>query len=264
MKKVLGAIAKVFFLIFSVAILGMMMSYTWGALGILFPNSFVNRLWGMVLFDIAAMAWALAFVFESRSVAQYAFAGIGFLAGFLGTILMVIAEVVLSGQSFVETNTMGMYMVYGFIVVTVLHAALVYAHHAASPTIHQQIEFGIAEGEVNTEAMRQATQSMDENKRQLAHSLTSKMLQDSYRNLNLPIVVDPNVGFVPADPSQIATPAEQKKKDSWYSRFKNTMRPSKAMTKNEQTVVQQVELQDKPEPKTEEPKPGPDAPFPGQ
>lgn len=249
MKKVLGRMSGILFAVFCIAILGMMMSFTWGALTRLFPDSFTNRLWGMVMFDIAAMAWALAFVFKSESLGQYAAAGIGFIVGFLGTLLMVAAEVIMGGQSFVQNNSMGQYMVYGFIIVTVIHAGLVYLHHGSAPDIHQKINVGIARGEIETEAIRQATESLDIQKAMLASTIHSRIVDDVKRDLNLPVAVDPNVGFVPADPAQlplypVQAQPKAEKKPSWIDRMKVTLgRPAgTGMVKNEQTIVQQVEL----------------------
>src|SRR5690349_18592077 len=98
MKKVLGKMSAFLFGGFGIAVLALLMSLTYGALQRLFPNSFTNQMWGLVMFDVAAMCWALAFVFQSKSTIQYAAAGIGFVVAFVGTLLMVAAEVILSGQ----------------------------------------------------------------------------------------------------------------------------------------------------------------------
>jgi hypothetical protein len=102
--------------------------------------------------------------------------------------------------------------VYGFIIVTAIHAALVYFHHAASPEIHQKINLGIAQGEVTTTAIAQATQMLDQNKAGLATSIAQGMANDSLRTLGIPLAVDPSIGFVPAmaEPAPIATTREEK------------------------------------------------------
>ena len=166
MKKVLGSMSRFIFAGFAVAVLALLMSLTYGALQKLFPGNFANQMWGLVMFDIAAMCWAVAFVFQSRSTMQYAAAGIGFVVAFVGTLGMVAAEVMLSGQNLaqIETGEIGRWMVYGFIIVTAIHAALIYAHHAASPDIHEQINVGIARGEIVTEAITQATHQLDAEK----------------------------------------------------------------------------------------------------
>ena len=139
MKKVVANAAGILFALFGVAILGLLMSLTFGALGKLFPDNFINQIWGLVLFDIAAIVWALAFVFKSESTAQYALSAIGFLAAFIGTLGMVAVEVMLSGQSYVQVESwVGEWLVYGYVIMTTIHSALLYAHHASAPDIHER------------------------------------------------------------------------------------------------------------------------------
>jgi len=163
MKKVLGAMSKLIAAAFSLAVLGLLMSLTYGALQRIFPQSFSNQIWGLIMFDIAAMCWALIFVFQSNSVGQYAAAGIGFIVAFLGTLLMVGAEVILSGQNLAQINTgeIGRWMIYGFIAVTALHAALVYIHHGTAPEIAEQINVGVARGEVVSQAILNAAKTIE-------------------------------------------------------------------------------------------------------
>jgi len=186
MKKVIGAAAGILFAVFGIAILGLLISLTFGALGKLFPGNFTNQLWGLVLFDIAAMIWALAFVFKSESTGQYALSAIGFLAAFVGTLGMVAVEVMLSGQTYVEVSDwVGQWLVYGFVIMTALHSALLYAHHGAAPDIHQKINVGIARGEIVTEAIKQATQSLDVQKAMLAQTITQDIVDQVKRDLGM-------------------------------------------------------------------------------
>jgi hypothetical protein len=199
---------------------------------------------------------------------------------------MVAFEVITSGQTFVtDGGSLGRWAVYGFIIVTAIHAALVYLHHGTSPDIHEKINVGIARGEITTEAIRQATQSLEVQKAQLAESIHSTIVDQVKRDLGISVAVDPSIGFVPADPRQYAPlpyPVQAKpKKQSWFDRMRGTIKPAPTMRQNEQTVVQTVELQEQPEPKPQEDidqivnpwdivdrrkedgKPAGDAPFPG-
>lgn len=187
MKKVLQQGAKYIFGIFAFAIIALLMTLTYQALGRIFPDRFDNQIWGLVLFDTAAMCWALAFVFHSETTAQYATAAIGFLTGFIGTLGMVAAEVVLSGATLTgqDTQQIGRWMVYIFIAATIIHAALVYAHHATAPAIREKIEVGIARGEITTTAMQQATKALDEQKAELAQNITHEIISQVKRDLNL-------------------------------------------------------------------------------
>lgn len=187
MIKVLGMAAGILFAAFGIAILGLLMSLTFGALGKLFPDNFTNQIWGLVLFDIAAMIWALAFVYKCESTLQYAVAAIGFVAAFVGTLGMVAVEVLLSGQEYVEVQSwVGQWMVYGFIIVTAIHAALLYAHHATAPNIHQKINVGVARGEIVTTAITQAVNSLEVEKESLARSIHDDIVAQVKRDLGIP------------------------------------------------------------------------------
>jgi hypothetical protein len=269
MKKVLGMMAGFIFSIFGLAILGLLMTLTYGALGKLFPNSFTNQMWGMVVFDIATMCWALAFVFKSQAVMQYAAAATGFLIGFAGTLLMVAAEVIMDGQTFVKNNNMGQWMVYGFIAVTALHAILIYMHHAGDPEITTRIELGIAQGEVTTEAISQAKDELEHDRTQLAIPIRVGMVNQVKRDLKIPIAVDPNIGFVPTDPAAYEyamlqqQPAgtnspRQAPAPSWLQQLRQ-----KFSRQSVPAIVQTPAAISTPAPTQEEP-PTPDAPFPSQ
>jgi hypothetical protein len=186
MKKVLVTVTAIAFGVFAVAILGLLMTLTYQALGRIFPGRPDNQIWGLVLFDIAAIIWALAFVFRSETTMQYAIAAIGFLVGFSGTIIMVGGEVML-GQTLTETNAgeIGRWMVYGFIGATAIHAILLYAHHASGQEIKQQIDIGIAKGEIKTEAIKQAQTQLDQEKTELAQTIKAGILADAKRELGL-------------------------------------------------------------------------------
>jgi len=200
MKKVLAQGTKYIFGVFGLAILGLLMSLTYQALQRLFPASFLNQMWGLVLFDFAAICWALAFVFGSETITQYAVAAIGFIAGFIGTLLMVAAEVVLGQNLFTADNSqIGQWVVYGFVLATVIQSALVYAHHAGGQEIRQRIDVGIARGEITTEAIKQATATLDAERGELARTITSEIITQVKRDLNLPILADPRMPFLPAN-----------------------------------------------------------------
>lgn len=202
MKKVLQTASKYIFAAFGIAVLALLMSLTYSALARIFPDSLVNRMWGLVMFDLAAMCWALAFVFGSESTGQYATSAIGFVVGFVGTLGMVAAEVALS-SGMMETGDIGKWMVYGFIIVTALHAGLLYAHHATAPDIHEKINVGIARGEIVTEAINKATGQLDADKAELAHTITNDIVSRVKRDL----------GLIPADPKMPIIPAEDHEPD---------------------------------------------------
>jgi hypothetical protein len=186
MTKVLGQSARYIFGLFGAAVLALLMSLTYQALGRIFPQSFANQIWGLVLFDIAAIVWALAFIFASFTIQQYAAAGIGFTVAFVGTLGMVAAEVTLAGNLVeVDAAKIGQWLVYGFIGVTVIHAALLWLHHFGAAEIHQRVELGIARGQITTEATKQAVHSLDVEKQTLARSIYGEIYNTVLRDLGV-------------------------------------------------------------------------------
>ena len=194
MKKVLGNVAIYIFAAFTIAVFGMLVSLTYQALQRIFPTSFENQIVGLVLFDIGAICWAVAFVFLCKSTAQYASAAVGFLAAFIGTLGMVAAEVILSGN-LIETDPqqIGQWLVYGFIGVTALHVTMIYLYHGGAPDIKEKIDVGIARGEIVTEAIAQATKSLEAEKAMLAQTLTQEIVAQVKRDLNIPIPINDTV-----------------------------------------------------------------------
>lgn len=187
MKKVIGTMSKFLFGAFGIAVILLLMSLTYGALQQLFPDSFSNQLWGLVLFDIGTICWALAFVFQSKSVGQYAASAIGFLVSLVGTLLMVTYEVVTSGQSVanLDVTTLGTWVVYGFIGVTAFHVVLLYAHHGMSPEIAEQIGIGLARSEIVTQALQDATHTLEAEKHELSRAIYHDMVSRVKRDLGL-------------------------------------------------------------------------------
>jgi hypothetical protein len=209
MKKVLGKMSGFIAALFSIAVLALLMSLTYGALQRLFPGNFANQMWGLVMFDIAAMCWALIFVFQSKSTVQYAAAGLGFVVAFLGTLLMVAAEVMLSGQDLAQVNVgeIGRWMVYGFITVTAIHAALVYIHHASAPEISEQISVGVARGEVTSQAISDAAKTIESQKHELSRAIYFDIVSQVKRDLGM-IEADPQMPIIPRQYEQTAPAAQ--------------------------------------------------------
>ena len=191
MKKVLAVIAGFIFGAFGIGVLALLMSLTYQALQKLFPNSLQNQMWGMIVYDIAAICWAGAFVFKSKSVVQYGAAAFGFLIALIGTLGMVAAEVMLGGQQLIpaEMQRIGQWMVYGFIGVTILHVIMLYTHHGAAPDIWETINLGISRSTVTDAAMKQATKRIEQEQAMLAESIADEIVDQVKRDLNLPIPI---------------------------------------------------------------------------
>lgn len=189
MKKVIAGIAGLIFTLFGFGIIALVVSLTYSALGRIFPGSFENQIWGLVLFDLAAIAWALGFAFQSKSAGQYIAAGAGFITAMIGTIGMIAAEVMLSGNQLTggtaDTAEIGRTMIYTFIGCSVIHLLLLYAHHAADPEMATQITTGISRGEVRSRALKDAEKQLAAETPALAQAITQDIVSQVKRDLQL-------------------------------------------------------------------------------
>jgi len=191
MKKILPAIAGILFSAFLVGMFGLVISLTFSALGRIFPDNFTNQIIGLVLFDIAALAWGLAFVYKSESVGQYAFAAIGFLVGLAGTLAMIASEVMLSAQDLTTPPPwIGNVLVYGFVGAAAFHLVLGYLHKAASPDVDASIRLGAARAEVVSEAIQQAELELEHNRAVMGSIIKGRLVAEIKRDLRLPLAQD--------------------------------------------------------------------------
>lgn len=184
-------VAAVFFSLFGLAVIALLMSYTFEALAYLFPDNFISQIMGMILFDIAALAWLGAFIYLCKSVMQYTFAFIGFTFGLLGSLLMVAIDVMLGGQEMIAPpDWINSALVYGFIFAAIVHVVLFYAYKLASPEISADISLGIETAQITEEGMKQAENELLRERGALGKVLAPRLMNNVRRNLGLPVSGD--------------------------------------------------------------------------
>ena len=199
MKKIMPHVAGVFFSLFGLGVIALLMSYTFEALAFIFPDNFISQIMGMVLFDIAALAWLGAFIYLCKSIMQYAFAFIGFVFGLLGSLAMVAIDVMLGGQEMIAAPAwINEALIYGFIAAAVVHVILVYAYKLAGPEISADISLGIETANITEEAMKQAEEELLRERGAMGRVIAPRLMNDVRRNLGLPVLGDANVIDLPA------------------------------------------------------------------
>jgi len=191
MKKILKPLSAFLFAGFLIGMFFLVISLTFSALGRIFPDNFTNQIVGLVLFDLAALCWGLAFVFQSESTSQYAIAAIGFLVGLAGTFVMIASEVMLSAEGLAQApDWLGRALTYTFIGASALHLSLGYAHAATAPDVDAQIRLGASQAEITSEAIRQAEQELESKRAALGDVIRPRLVANIKRNLNLPMSQD--------------------------------------------------------------------------
>lgn len=188
MKKIMPHVAGVFFALFGLGVIALLMSYTFEALAFIFPGNFISQIMGMVLFDIAALAWLGAFIYLCKTVMQYAFAFIGFVFGLAGSLAMVSIDVMLGGQAMIEAPAwINSALVYGFIAAAVIHVILIYAYKLAGAEVSAGISLGIETAQITEEAMKQAEDELLRERGALGRVIAPRLMNNVRRNLGLPM-----------------------------------------------------------------------------
>ena len=191
MNKIMPHVAGVFFALFGLGVIALLMSYTFEALAYIFPGNFVSQMMGMVLFDIAALAWLGAFIYLAKSIMQYAFAFIGFVFALLGSLAMVAIDVMLGGQAMIEPPAwINSALIYGFIAAAVVHVLLTYAYKLAGPEVSANISLGIETANITEEGMKQAEQELLRERGAMGRIIAPRLMDNVRRNLGLPVMGD--------------------------------------------------------------------------
>lgn len=251
MKKIMPNIAAIFFTLFGAGVIVLLASYTFQALAHIFPGNFVAQGMGMILFDVAAIAWLGAFIYLCKSVTQYAIAFIGFALGLAGTLGMVAIEVMLGGQQMIAPpDWVNAALIYGFIGSAVIHVILFYAYKIAAPEISADISLGIETANITEEAMKQAEAALLAQRNALGGIIAPRLINDVKRNLGLPIsgdIIDLPAYDIPpaaqAIPVQIPT-----RKPSFLERLKAA---AQVFTQTGQPPVARVYVPPAPAPATQ-------------
>ena len=191
MKKILPHVMAILFAVFGLAIIAMLMIYSFSALGKLFPNNFLGQIMGMVLFDVAALVWLGTIIFLCKSVGQYAISTIGFVFVLVGTLLLVAVEVMMGGQELAKVPAWaGDSIVWTFIIALVGHVILYYSFKLSAPEISAEIALGYETAAITDEAMKQATEQLIRERGALGQIIAPRMITDVKRNLGLPVAGD--------------------------------------------------------------------------
>jgi hypothetical protein len=141
MKAIMRTLSQALGLLLAGGVILFTSAMTFQAAQRLIPDDWLMQAATVILFDAAAFAWYMQFLYSARGRLQRATALIGFLVGLLGALCMTAAELLL-GQGLVIVDTAGV----GWLVISVTigaavaHAILSYLYHATEPTVFEAIE----------------------------------------------------------------------------------------------------------------------------
>lgn len=235
MKKLMPFIAGALFALFVAVVFVTVLSLSFRALGMIFPDDLFDQAIGLALFDAAAVVWFLVFVYKSKSIWQYVAAVFGFLAGLFGMVGLVGIEVGIS-SGMLEVEAMMKPLTYIFIAAAVAHVVLIYAREASAPEVAGDISLGVEKAKVTAEGMRQAEQVMQKGLPQLGAHISADLVRQALRDLGIGgQVID--LPALPVDDSLFV--GEQKDAGNFFERMTRGLKNLRPQARKEVVVPQE-------------------------
>jgi hypothetical protein len=182
MKRIMPHVGKLVFAGFMLGVVVFLLSLSWSALSKIFPDSFINQVFGLVNFDIAALAWLLGFIYVAKGFTQRSIALVMFIVSVVGTISLVSIEIALSTG----------WMAYAAVVVplsilmTVMlagHVVATYFFHLSAPDVASEIERQADMDGIYDQAQKDASAELDRLRPELAQELARGMVDSVRRDL---------------------------------------------------------------------------------
>lgn len=171
---------------FLVGVAGAALYYSWNALSVIFPGDLLGQSFGIMLFDISAFVWFGTFVYLSRSIFQYVWAGVGFLVGFSGSIGLIALEIGMN-SGVLQFEDVQKPMTYIFIGVLFVHLLLAYARHSAAPETSADISIGVEKAKIAGEAQKAVEKKLSEKMHLLADAISNDLLRGVLRDLRITV-----------------------------------------------------------------------------
>lgn len=185
MRAVMSKVIQILFGLFGLAVFCLMISFSFSALGRVYPGNFLNQVMGLALFDIGAIVWLGSFVWYSRGW-QRAVSLVLFVLDFLGSLGLVAVEVLLGGQKYVTVAPwVSESLIYVFIGAVVANLAGTYMHHIMDPAVLAEIENQSMADDIEEEARRQAIVANKADMPSLGAQLAVRLRNDVRQRLKL-------------------------------------------------------------------------------
>jgi len=163
----------------------------------------VVPMFALVIFDVGMLAWLKVFLDYAQGSGQRAVALIMTLVDFLGVGLMVLAEILLGGQTMVTApENLGEYAVWGIAIWTVANVGAVIAFHLLHPEARRQMALRAEMDQVFDEALKK----LGTKRAQVSGQLSDQLSDDMLMQLVAELAANREAATTTANPS-LAMPA---------------------------------------------------------
>lgn len=151
------------------------------------PNTFfLVPYLALVVFDGGMIAWLFVFLRYAQGAGQRATAIVTCLADFLGVGLMVIAEILLGGQTLAAApENLGTYAIWGIGVWTVVNVLSVLVFHITDPEAIKQMSLQNEKDEIWRGALKQLASMRAQNSSRLHEEIGRRLYNDMLAELDV-------------------------------------------------------------------------------
>ena len=158
----------------------------------------------LVVFDIGMLAWLKVFLDYAQGSGQRAVALIMTLVDFVGVGLMVLAEILLGGQTLVVAPAnLGEYAIWGIAFWTVMNVGAVIAFHLLHPEARRQMALRAEMDQVFDEALKK----LGTKRAQVSGQLSDQLSDDMLMQLVAELAANREAATTTANPALAMPPA---------------------------------------------------------
>ena len=225
MKDIFGVVGKILGLVFAAAVIGYTAYLTFLLAQRLVPGNTILQVMTIVLFDIGALTWFILFLTVARGTVQWAIAGLGFIMGLGGAVVMAGGELILGQQLVAVDNVeqIGWILVSTTIAAALVHALLSYLFHLTEPSVWNKIENNQKIAAVQEKAYQSARAEIDRQADDMGRDLAASLVYQARAELAAAALPHLRTGaqietrtaetmtsglIIPPAPRQDATPAK--------------------------------------------------------
>jgi hypothetical protein len=195
MKDLTKSIGKYVFMAFAVLVVLYTSSLTIDFVKMALPNvSPIVPMFAVLVFDGGMVIWSFVFVNYAEGVAQRALSSIMTLLDFTGLSIMVLAEVFLNGQSFVDApENLGALAVWAIAIWTIANAGASIAFHLSSPESLRKMQVQNEKDAI----VKEALSKLEAKRQEMSTDVSERMANAMYKAIVAELDTDRNNGGVP-------------------------------------------------------------------
>lgn len=189
MKKSIGFATNVLFFVLVIVLIALMVSYTLSFMNTLFPNDYVKAYGTLAVFDLGAVIWFLVFLFKAQGAGQRGTALLGLVVDFVGSLIIVAAEVFTAAQAFLTDPALAGQLrevaTYVLVIWLGVNIALTYIFHITDSKQQEDMRARNIQDDATAKALDMAEVKVNQVAAKVADELSDRIYLNILAQLNI-------------------------------------------------------------------------------